>query len=120
MAKNINSKMSHALDSDSSMDCNKDSCESSSGSSSPLQLPPQVENTNYTRTQFEKLKVAEIICCVLGVTGIACGVMLYDLSYAPSTAEQVQEQTAVLLALSSLITALLLVSVVWRSLKSLR
>ena len=80
----------------------------------------QSEDINFTSFQFEKLKVAETLCFMLAATGWGCAAIAADLTYLDNIYEEKKTSANLALISCSITTVLLLVCVIWRTLKELR
>ena len=78
-----------------------------------FQLP--VQDSNETHSNFLKLRVAELSCCLLAIVGFGVGAIIYDLIYPKNTYEEKKDLVDMLFFISSLSTGLLLLSIIWRT-----
>jgi len=80
----------------------------------------QVEDLEKSAFQFERLKQAEISCCLLAFLGFGCGAITYDLEYVHSIYEERKQTVAAVTIAGTASTFLLLLAIWWRTKQELR
>lgn len=80
----------------------------------------QVEDIERSAFQFERLKQAEISCCLLAFLSFGCGAITYDLEYTHSIFTDHSETAAIVTIAGTASTFLLLLAIWWRAKQELR
>ena len=80
----------------------------------------QSEDYAHSTFEFERLKVAEISCCLLATLGFCCSALGYDLEYSDLLFSQQRAQTEIVMISGTASTALLLIAICWRTVRELR
>lgn len=83
-------------------------------------IESQVEDLEKSAFQFERLKQAEISCCLLALLGFGCGAITYDLEYVHSVYDERKDTAASVTIAGTASTFLLLLAIWWRTRQELR
>lgn len=77
------------------------------------------EDVHFSKSQFQKLQFAEVMCSSLAAIGFVCSTMVYERTYSESLYTSYEPQVTLLTVLSSFSTLALLLCVAWRVFKEL-
>ena len=85
-----------------------------------LLFSTRIENINNSNYQFEKLKLAEMTCMCLSMSGIGCSILAGNLASSSESNNENLNFLPIPLALGSIITVVLLFGIYWRAQKELK
>ena len=80
----------------------------------------QAADSAFIDYEFERLKLAEMSCTALAALGFGCSAISYDWLYTQDMLDRKRESVAVVMLAGGVSTLLLLVAIVWRTIREMR